>query len=159
MVLEYYLVSHNLSWKISTSDFLSIAIIFICTYAIFYEIVKKFQVSYILWKSFGVSMIAVLIAGIFFGIFAFIYISQWHPEYTQKMINVALAQGGPYTSGAGSAGVHLVASITYSSLGSLLASPILFMFKGILSGLIVAILFIFRRYRLTRYCVKSQELA
>lgn len=150
MMGEYYLFSHGLSWKISVGNILSVAIIFICIFAIFYEIIKQFQVTHILWKSFGVSMVSVLIAGILFGIFAFIYISQWHPEYTHKMVDIALAQGGPYKTGADSAGEHFGASIMYSALGRLIVSPIFFMLIGIPSGIFVALLFYLRRYRLTR---------
>jgi hypothetical protein len=149
MVSEYYLLSHNLSWKISTRNILSIAIILICTYAIFYEIVKQFHVTNVLWKSFGVSMIAVLIAGLIFGSFAFVYISQWHPEYTQKMAGIAVLQGGPYKTGGESAGEHFGSSIIYSSGGMLIVSPILFILVGIPSGLFVALIFFLRRYRLT----------
>ncbi len=149
MVSEYCLLSHDFYWKISTRNILSIAIIFICTYAIFYEIGKQSQVRYVLLKSFGISLISVFVAGIIFGIFAFIYISQWHPEYTQKMIGVAMFQGGPYKTGGESVGEHLGASIMYSSVGILILSPIFSVLVGIPSGLIVALFFFLRRYRLT----------
>jgi hypothetical protein len=154
VVSEYYLLSHELSWKISTRNILSVAIILICTYAIFYEILKKYQVPHVLWKSFGVSIISVLIAGIILGCFAFIYISQWHPEYTQKMASVEVMQGGPYKTGAESAGTHFGASMMYSAGGMLILSPVLFLIIGIPSGLLVMLIFIFRRYRLTRHSIR-----
>jgi|GEM_PF-6985473 len=150
MLAEVFLLTHGLPWQTRVGDFIQFVIILFSVNAIFRECFRAWNDPSNIKRAVGVSVLSITLAGLIVGLFSYVYITFWNPDYERIIAMQWVREGEPYKTGTDSEGPSFAAGFVYSSKLVVFLKTLLFTAFGLLSALMVAAIYRFKRRRASR---------